>query len=110
MSTHIVGDIEATCENVAVLDEGIVLYNGTVTKLLEDARGKIYSADVSKLEIENVKKRFTINSMVTMGNHINVRFIVDDNNKDALFKGASVCEANVEDAYMYLMHKKRGER
>ncbi len=110
LSTHIVGDIEATCENVAVLDEGIVLYNGTVTKLLEDARGKIYSADVSKLEIENVKKRFTINSMVTMGNHINVRFIVDDNNKDALFKGASVCEANVEDAYMYLMHKKRGER
>lgn len=110
LSTHIVGDIEATCENVAVLDEGIVLYNGTVTKLLEDAKGKIYSADVSKLEIENVKKRFTVNSMVTMGNHINVRFIVDDGNKDALFKGASVCEANVEDAYMYLMHKKRGDR
>ncbi len=110
LSTHIVGDIEATCENVAVLDEGMVIYNGTVTKLLEEASGKIYSADVSKLEIENVKKRFTVNSMVTMGNHINVRFIVDDNNKDALFKGANVCEANVEDAYMYLMHKKRGDR
>ncbi len=110
LSTHIVGDIEATCENVAVLDEGMVIYNGTVTKLLEEASGKIYSADVSKLEIENVKKRFTVNSMVTMGNHVNVRFIVDDNNKDALFKGANVCEANVEDAYMYLMHKKRGDR
>jgi len=110
LSTHIVGDIEATCENVAVLDEGMVIYNGTVSKLLEEASGKIYSADVSKLEIENVKKRFTINSMVTMGNHVNVRFIVDDGNKDTLFKGASVCEANVEDAYMYLMHKKRGDR
>lgn len=30
LSTHIVGDIEATCENIAVMDQGKILFQGTV--------------------------------------------------------------------------------
>ncbi len=30
LSTHIVGDIEATCEDIAVLDAGSMIYRGTV--------------------------------------------------------------------------------
>ena len=35
LSTHIVGDIEATCENIAVLNHGEILFRGTVSGLLE---------------------------------------------------------------------------
>ena len=32
LSTHIVGDIEATCENIAVLNQGEILFRGTVSR------------------------------------------------------------------------------
>ena len=40
LSTHIVGDIEATCENIAVLNQGTLLFSGTVTELLGEAEGE----------------------------------------------------------------------
>ena len=50
LSTHIVGDIEATCENIAILDEGALRFTGTVEELLEIAEGKIYTIEVSKMD------------------------------------------------------------
>ena len=42
LSTHIVGDIEATCEDIAIINEGRVIYNGTVDALLQAAEGKVF--------------------------------------------------------------------
>ncbi|MGB4091943.1 MAG: ABC transporter ATP-binding protein [Ruminococcus flavefaciens] len=42
LSTHIVADIEASCEQVAIMDSGKILWNGTVQQLLDNARGHIY--------------------------------------------------------------------
>ena len=67
LSTHIVGDIEATCENIAVLNQGEILYQGTVEQMLENAQGKIYTAEISKKELETMKQRYTVTGMLTMG-------------------------------------------
>lgn len=107
LSTHIVGDIEATCENIAVLDEGKIIYQGTVASLLELSNGKIFTAEISKIELEEVKQKYTVTSMLTMGNKINIRFI-EQGSKEIPFQGAVPTLPNVEDAYMYLMHEKRG--
>lgn len=47
LSTHIVGDIEATCENIAVLNQGKICFNGKVTELLSFVTGKVYSAEIA---------------------------------------------------------------
>lgn len=104
LSTHIVGDIEATCENIAVLNQGEILFQGTVEQMLENAEGKIYTAEISKKELETMKQRYTVTGMLAMGAHINVRFV----SEEAPFPGAEPAQANVEDAYMYLMQQKRG--
>ncbi len=104
LSTHIVGDIEATCENIAVLESGEIIYKGTVASLIEEAEGKIFTAEISKAELPQMKKEYTITSMVTMGNKVNVRFIADMKP----FSLAVPTQANVEDAYMYLMREKEG--
>jgi ABC-2 type transport system ATP-binding protein len=104
LSTHIVGDIEATCERIAVLESGEMLYNGTVTDLVNGAKGKIYSAEINKKELPLIKEHYPITSMITMGNLVNVRFVANEKP----FDFANPCEVNVEDAYMYLMHEKRG--
>lgn len=102
LSTHIVGDIEATCENIAVLDEGQILFNGTVAQLLERADGKVYTAEVSRNELSDLKEEYKVTSMMSMGNNVSVRFISDEQP----FLSASSCEPGVEDAYMYLMQEK----
>lgn len=104
LSTHIVGDIEATCENIAILDEGEILFQGTVAKLLDEANGYIYTAEISKLELPLVKEKYAVTSMLTLRENVNIRFISDEHP----FASAVSSEPNVEDAYMYLMHKKRG--
>lgn len=107
LSTHIVGDIEATCEKIAVMDAGNIIFNGTVSELLEQADGKIYIATVSKIEIEDIKKRYLVTNMLRMPTEVTVRFVAGPD--EEVFDGATPCTPNVEDAYMYLMHEKRGD-
>lgn len=104
LSTHIVGDIEANCEDIAVLDGGKIIYQGTVAELLGMTKGKVYSAEISKGELEALKKDYIVTSMLTLGNNVMVRFLAEE----MPFASAKLCEAGVEDAYMYLMHTERG--
>lgn len=99
LSTHIVGDIEATCEDIAVLDSGKVLFRGTVSELLKIVDGKVYKAEISRKEVELVKNQYIVTSVLTLGNNVMVRLIAED----IPFAGAEHCEPGVEDAYMYLM-------
>lgn len=108
LSTHIVGDIESTCENIAVMDGGEIIFKGTVTELLDKANGNIYEAKISRAEIEDVKKKYIVTNILMMSTEANVRFIVED--KSEVFKGAESSLPNVEDAYMYLMHVNGGAR
>lgn len=108
LSTHIVGDIESTCENIAVMDEGKIIFKGTATELLDKANGNIYEAKISRAEVEDVKKKYIVTNILMMSTEANVRFIAK--NKSEVFRGAEVTLPNVEDAYMYLMHTNGGTR
>lgn len=105
LSTHIVGDVEATCENIAILDEGSLKFVGTVEKLLAMSAGKIYTTEVSRMELEKLKKDYIVTGMLTKGSMVDVRFV----SEERLFEGAKNCDPNVEDAYLYLMNEKGGE-
>ena len=60
LSTHIVGDIEATCEQIAIMNEGQILWKGTVTELLENARGKVFTAMVNREQLAEIKKKYPV--------------------------------------------------
>lgn len=104
LSTHIVGDIEATCEQIAIMDEGELYYNGTVMDLLRMTEGKVYTAQISRKELAKMKENYVLTSMLTQGNNVMVRFLSEQKPQVE----ASACEPGVEDAYMYLMQEKEG--
>lgn len=108
LSTHIVGDIEATCERIAIMDAGEIIFKGTVSELLEMADGHVYTAEISRMELERVKQDYLVTGMLTQGNRVTVRFFLREAAQQ-LFDGAHTCEVNVEDAYMYLMYQERGD-
>lgn len=99
LSTHIIGDIEATCEKLAVLEAGKLLYQGTVKALTDSAAGKVYHAEVSRPELERLRETFVITGMTTLGERIGVRLLADREPA----ANAVPCEPNLEDGYMLLM-------
>lgn len=106
LSTHIVGDIEATCEQIAILDEGKVVFRGTVTELLRMVEGKVYAAEVSVRELDLLEKQFLVTGILNTGSVANVKIVADA----PPLPGAKPCGADVEDAYLFLMHRKGGEQ
>ena len=70
----IVGDIEATCEKIAILDSGRVLYQGTVNRLLAEADGSVFTKTADRAELPSLKKNLFITSMHTQGTSVSVRF------------------------------------
>ncbi len=100
LSTHIVGDIEATCENIAVLNPGEILYRGTVYNLLEAVKGKVFTMEVSTMELPRIQERFLVTGILTNGSMANIKIV----SEECPVKGAKPGSPDVEDAYMYLMH------
>ncbi|MGN7359726.1 ABC transporter ATP-binding protein [Paenibacillus sp. SAF-054] len=99
LSTHIVGDIEATCERIAVLDQGRLKYAGTAQELTAQAAGKVYTVGVTKQELERVKAAYTVTGMLTLGSEVTVRLLADRQP----YPGAALAEPTIEDAYMLMM-------
>lgn len=106
LSTHIVGDIEATCEDIAVLDSGKLIFKGTVRELLEMTEGKVYTAEVSRMELEELKEKHIVTAILSKGSMAEVRFLSE---KGIPFEKAVPVEPNAEDAYLYLMGKEGGK-
>lgn len=102
LSTHIVGDIEATCENIAIMNEGCILWNGTVEKLLADAKGKVFTACVDKNRLKEVRERYIVTGMLKQNEMTSVRIIAE---KKPEFSGCMEAEVNCEDAYMYCLYR-----
>lgn len=104
LSTHIAGDIEASCEHIAVLDEGTLKFTGTVEELLKLTEGYVYQAEVSRVELEQVKEQYVVTAMHAKGSLSEIRFL----SEEKPFEGAVAAAPDVEDAYMYLMNRKEG--
>jgi ABC-2 type transport system ATP-binding protein len=99
LSTHIVEDIYQLCEQVAVLREGKLFYNGSTNTLLDTVKGKVKIIDISsEQEIANLQNQTVILSIAYTNDGIKVR-IMDETER---FKQSPVQET-LEDAYVYCM-------
>jgi ABC-2 type transport system ATP-binding protein len=52
LSTHIVQDVKELCTNMAVINEGNLLYNGAPDAALEEIAGKVWEKSVDKNDLE----------------------------------------------------------
>lgn len=106
LSTHIVGDIEATCEQIAILNEGEILWRGTVTELIKQAEGRVFTATVSREQLMELKKKYIVTAMLQTGVMTEVRLIVPETGKSGGLSEMELhpTEPNCEDAYMYCLY------
>ena len=99
LSTHIVGDISSTCNDMALLDHGSVVFDGAPDKLVEQAKGHVFQVMVSHSEFEEVNERYNVISTIPSVNGWEMQIVADEL-KDLPGK---VIEPNLEHAYVYYM-------
>lgn len=100
LSTHIVGDIEATCEDIAIMNGGEILWQGTVSELLQSAEGKVFTINANKKYLPQIKQQYIVTGMLVQSEYTTVR-IISEHTPD--LQGVVTTEPNLEDAYMYCL-------
>ncbi len=108
LSTHIAGDIEAVAENLAILDQGRIIYSGTVSELLAVAEGHIFTVRIPRTELNTVKQAVQVITLSQEGSHLDVRFI--RNQREKIMEHPLLLEAapTLEDAYLYILQEQAG--
>ena len=99
ISTHIVGDISSTCEDLAVLRQGRLLFHGAPEDFIAKAKDKTWLLDTDDNAFETIANRFQVTNINADGVGMELR-IVGDESPPA---GATATPPNLEDAYIYFM-------
>ena len=106
LSTHIVGDISSTCETIALMDMGRIIFHGPPSDLVDSARGKVWTITTGYEELDRWKERFPVISTVPSENGYELRIVAE--NPDT--SEAVPAEPNLEDAYIHYMQKASSAR
>jgi ABC-type multidrug transport system ATPase subunit len=77
LSTHIVGDISSTCQDMALLNEGGVAFKGSPEDLIKTADGHTFELDVTDSELEKIKEQHTVISTVPSETGWQVQVVAD---------------------------------
>ena len=101
LSTHIVGDISSTCETIALMDLGRVIFHGAPSDLVDSARGKVWSISTGYEDLDSWKERFPVISTVPSEGGYELRIVAEDPDTPE----AVPVEPNLEDAYIHYMQK-----
>jgi len=102
LSTHIVGDISSTCNQMALLNEGTLIYHGTPDQLVEEAKGYVWRAEITQEEYETLKNEVPIISTIPSGGGWEVQFVGE---KPSSISAVQV-HPNLEHAYVHYMDVK----
>ena len=104
ISTHIVSDIESTCNRIAILDKGSLVYKGDIPLLIQQSDDHIYEINLSPSELESFRENdLFITKTQEIENKLKVRFI-----SETKVANAKKVKADFEDAYMYFLKKQQG--
>lgn len=106
ISTHIVGDISSTCDDLAVMNAGRIVYRGSPEALVDRANGKTWRVQADEAEFETISLKFLVVTVAVYGGRMDLRFVGDGRPP----ANAEPVLPNLEDAYVYFMGMENPER
>jgi len=102
LSTHIVGDISSTCQGMALLNRGELVFSGSPENLVKLAEGHVFKLNLSQWEYDKVKEKYNVISTIPVGDGWEVQIVSDDIPE---FNPVEIIP-NIEHAYVYYMEHK----
>ncbi len=97
LSTHIVEDIAQTCQRLAVLDKGRIIFTGTIPALVDVARGVVWTVTTT-----GPRPQGTVIAMLRSGEAAQYRILSEQ--APVVAQGiVAPAEPGIEDGYVWLM-------
>ena len=95
LSTHIVDDVKELCSQMAIIDKGRVLFEGSPMDALTSINGKIWRREVSKQDIPEFTEKYpVISTRMVAGKPL--AHVYSDQSPDAGFESI---QADLEDVF-----------
>ncbi len=103
LSTHIIEDISQSCNALAVINQGQVLFQGAPSDLIARARGKVWTLTMAD---DRPDESLSIVSTLQLGEGVQYRVV---GCPDGIYQASSAAPS-LEDGYICLMHESRQEK
>lgn len=104
LSTHIVGDISSTCRNMALLNEGHLVFEGPPDALIQQAKNHVWRIQAAEHELEAIKERYPVIATIPAESGWEVEVVAESLDT---YPGKPI-EPNLEHAYVYFMEYRLG--
>ena len=104
LSTHISSDVEASCENIGVLDNGKMIWNGATEELVKQAEGKVYLISTEKKQDKIIREKYTVLNIIASGSGTQYRVLSETLPEEKHI----LQDPTLEDGYMYLLSQTDG--
>jgi len=102
LSTHIVGDISSTCDNMALLNKGNLAFAGSPEQLVKEAEGFVWQIKATEKEYLEINEKYPVISTIPIDGGWEVQVVADDING---YYGEPIAP-NLEHAYVHFMENK----
>lgn len=104
LSTHISSDVETSCENIGVLDNGKMIWNGAAEELVKQAEGKVYLISTEKKQDKIIREKYTVLNIIVSGSGTQYRVLSETLPEEKHI----LQDPTLEDGYMYLLSQTDG--
>ena len=103
LSTHIVDDVSALCQRMAILAGGCIVEQGVPGELIEDLQGRVWQHGVERADLERARQTWPVIATRLQAGHTVIR-VLADTRPTAAFEPVPV---TLEDVYFATLHQAR---
>lgn len=106
LSTHIVGDISSTCNQMALLNRGELVFSGSPDELIRQTKGRVWLVKANEKDYLELNRKYPVVSSVPVEGGWEIQVVA---NKLNGFKAKQI-DPNLEHAYIHFMENKQETR
>ena len=100
LSSHIVSDIETIADEVAIMQNGMLITKGTQGDVIKQVEGKVFETVLESSVLTEFKTKHLVVNTSRQKDKIWVRYISSNP-----VSGSDIIVPSLEDAYLFLTHK-----
>lgn len=103
IATHIVTDIEYIANEVIILNNGLLVKNGTIADLCQKERGRVWIANVQENKLPDIIDKYMVVNIRRETDSIQVRLICSDKPQNV---AACSAEPHLEDIFLDIFEER----
>ena len=107
LSTHIVSDVEAIANDIAIINNGRLIIKFSPEEMLKIVQGKVWDWAISSVDLPKVRQQYILSRIIRQEDGLHVRVVADDKPGQGAQQSMT---STLEEAYLYYIASNRGDK